>query len=91
MDGIIKISFLGDLCPINRVETSFLKGSFTQVYNNFIEELRESDYVIANLECPLTLSNSKIDKIGPNLKAQPDVIEGIKHGKINVLTLGITT
>lgn len=43
--------------------------------------------VITNLECPLTLSSKTIKKTGPNLKAHPDCINGIKFGGFNVFTL----
>jgi poly-gamma-glutamate synthesis protein (capsule biosynthesis protein) len=39
------------------------------------------------LECPLTSNIKKIKKVGPNLKANPGCIDGIKNGNINVFTL----
>ena len=52
-DGI-KILFTGDLCPHGRIEELALNRQFKKIYNDFIDEFRENDLNVVNLECPLT-------------------------------------
>ena len=83
----INIIITGDFCPHKRVEQAFLKKEFGNVFNGFKKIAEECALSITNLECPLTLSNTPIAKTGPNLKAHPDCINGIKFGGFNVVTL----
>jgi hypothetical protein len=82
----LKISFLGDICPINRVEDAVLTNNFSN-FDAIGKILNDQDLVIANLECPLTESRRKIDKIGPNLKAHPKTINLLKHLNIGIVAL----
>jgi len=86
MDNKFILSFLGDFAPINRIEKLSLNGSF-ELFDSFRASVDKSAYIIANLECPLTNCKDKIEKIGPNLKANPETIEFLKYLKINVVTL----
>ena len=86
MNEEVKISFLGDLCPINEVDNLVVNNDL----NNFSEManlLINKDLVIANLECPLTKSKNKIKKIGPNLKGNPDSVKLLKYLSINLTAL----
>lgn len=83
----INIIITGDFCPHKRVEQAFLKEEFENVFSGFEKIAEDCDLSITNLECPLTLSNIPIAKTGPNLKAHPDCINGIKFGGLNVVTL----
>lgn len=86
MNEAVKISFLGDFCPINRTEKLIIDNDFNN-FNETRDLLKDQDIVIANLECPLTLSDRKIRKIGPNLKGNPITVNLIKHLNINMTTL----
>lgn len=83
----IKILLTGDFCPINRVEKLAINRNFIEVYNDFIDVFKESDLNIIDLECPLTLSESATNKIGPHQKAHPDCINLIKYANINAVAL----
>ena len=85
--GKISILITGDFCPHKRIEQAFLKKEYKDVFNGFEIIANDCDLAITNLECPLTLSNIPIEKTGPNLKAHPDCINGIKFGGFNVVTL----
>ena len=85
--GKISILITGDFCPHKRIEQAFLKKEYKDVFNGFEIITNDCDWAITNLECPLTLSNNSIEKTGPNLKAHPDCIEGIKFGGFNVVNL----
>jgi len=86
MQNEVNISFLGDLCPINRVEKLILDKTYDG-FSDLTQILAKQDLVIANLECPLTDTNRKIKKIGPNLKANTGSIDLIKHLNISIAAL----
>ncbi|MBN2570799.1 MAG: CapA family protein [Ignavibacteriales bacterium] len=83
----VKFLFTGDFCPINGVEKLFLNKEYEKVYGDFLPILKDKDFSISNLECPLTLGQKKLLKAGPNLKANPKCIEGIKYGDFDIVTL----
>ena len=57
----------------------FKQGDLNKVLGNeLLEKWNNSDYKIFNLEAPITNSNDTIKKCGPNLKNNPNIIEGIK-------------
>lgn len=82
----LSISFFGDFAPINRIEALSLESESNR-FDSFKEAIDESDFVVANLECPLTTFQTKISKIGPNIKADPLTIEFIRYLRLNLLTL----
>lgn len=84
-----KLSFLitGDFCPHRRIENKFRKHKYNEVFNDFLKYSQNSDVVITNLECPLTRSDKLLKKTGPNLKAHPECIKGIKFAGFNIVTL----
>lgn len=59
----MKIAFLGDI---------YIDGEYLKCNSNLLsgikEKIKSADFVIANLEAPITNSVHKISKIGPNLK-----------------------
>lgn len=82
----LSISFFGDFAPINRIEALCFESGSNR-FDLFKEAIDGSDLVVANLECPLTTVKSKINKIGPNIKADPITIDFIRYLKLNLLTL----
>ena len=83
----ISILCMGDLCPHGKIQEACLSDAFYYIINEFKQEFHTSDFSLANLECPLTLSEDKIDKDGPCLKADPQTIKLIKACKINIINL----
>jgi len=53
MESEVTISFVGDLCPINKVQDLFTGDNSSMVYGDIIKEFNQSNYVVANLECPI--------------------------------------
>lgn len=80
-----KILFCGDLAPVDRNEVLLLKKE--NLFADIEEDIIESEIVFANLELPLTNSNKKIEKNGPCLKANTEVIKQIKKAGFNLLGL----
>jgi poly-gamma-glutamate capsule biosynthesis protein CapA/YwtB (metallophosphatase superfamily) len=86
IDNEVRISILGDICPVNRVEDAILRSDLA-IFEDAREILIKQDLVIANLECPLTQSEKKIKKIGPNLKGHPRTTDLLKYLNINIAAL----
>lgn len=83
----MKIFVAGDYVPQNRIHKLIENNNFS-----FFDEIKnltqEADFAIVNLEAPIYNNESKpIQKCGPNLKISPKVIESLKYGEFNVVTL----
>lgn len=73
----INLLFAGDFIP---PETK------NNIYSDGLREiLKDKDISIVNLETPLTLSNSPIDKLGNNFKRHPEAIKHIIDGYIDAV------
>lgn len=81
-----KIIIFGDICPDNNYRELFRKGSCA-FSDDILDEIKEAEYVIANLECPATNETKPITKCGPNLKVMPEDICNMSRIGINVLSL----
>ncbi|OIQ27403.1 MAG: hypothetical protein BM564_12985 [Bacteroidetes bacterium MedPE-SWsnd-G2] len=80
----INISIAGDIAPIGINEFLFSSGDKDTILNGL---KISSDYLIANLECPLTESQKRISKSGPNIKARPTTINGMKNIGVDCVNL----
>jgi len=78
------ITIAGDLAPLSKNQSIFEIGKTEEILNNI--ELN-SDFFVTNLECPLTDSNKKILKSGPNIKASIKTINGIKNIGVDLVNL----
>lgn len=64
----MKLVVAGDFCPQNRIVDLIEKGKYSYIFSDVKSILAESDFSIANLECPVvSKSSDKIIKRGPNL------------------------
>jgi len=84
----INVIFTGDFCPTAVPTDALLKKTTVKaIFGDLYEIIHDSDFSITNLECPLTASNESIKKIGPNLKAGPEVATLLKEAGFNMMTL----
>jgi len=84
----VKIFVSGDFSPVRGVEDYLLKDyERKKVFGKLSDVILNSDISITNLECPLTLGNKSIDKIGPNLKSDPKIANVLKETGFNLITL----
>lgn len=83
----LNILFAGDLCPMGEIEQACKDDQQSKIVSQFQDYFKRKDIFIANLECPLTTSNSKSIKVGPHLKADPLVLKIIQQCSIDVLNL----
>ena len=84
----ISILIAGDVVPTPANEQLFATGDIEALVGAEILELfDQSDISTINLECPITTHEDRIEKQGPNLKASPQSIEGIR--KLNPTIIGL--
>jgi len=83
----IKILVTGDFCPINRVEKLANDRDYASIFNDLLTIIRENDFTITDLECPLTTAQSTRIKIGPHQKAHPNCIEILKYAGVNLVAM----
>jgi poly-gamma-glutamate capsule biosynthesis protein CapA/YwtB (metallophosphatase superfamily) len=86
-DNTLKILFAGDFCPSGEIEKAFFSQNRINIYSDFLNILQNADFRVVNLECPLTESQNPITKTGPNIKASPAIVELIRDGHFDLVTL----
>lgn len=82
----IKIFIAGDFCPVGRNEQKFIDKDFAAV-ESIKSVIAQSDYAVVNLEVPLTETEDKIKKSGPNIRASPKTVEALKFLGVDLVTL----
>lgn len=87
MANNIKIAVTGDFCPIYENGDLIMNDLYDKAFGNLIENIKDKDLHITNLECPLTDSEAPILKHGPLLKADPVLIKGLKHALVDIACL----
>lgn len=72
------IIITGDIYPSGACEAPLVQGEAGQVFHDLLPHLQGADFVLGNLETPLTKLNNPITKDGANLKANPKTLNGLK-------------
>ena len=83
----IKILFTGDFCPHQRIEKLVKEGNYASVFNDFKKEFEGNDLNVVDLECPLTILETKIDKSGPHQKAHPKTINLLNEINVGLVAM----
>ncbi len=87
-DTTLSILIAGDMVPTKSNEDHFIKGDISSLLgNSMYETFQRADISSVNLECPLTSSETPIEKNGPNLRALPETIKGIKELNLTIVGL----
>lgn len=87
MKDSINILFTGDFFPGGENSLLIKEKRYNDIFNDFLPIIQNCDIAVTNLECPLTDSDTKIEKTGPTLKAGPETIQALKFAGFNLLTL----
>jgi len=83
----VSIVITGDFCVNELFEREFINDDSFQFFGETLNFYKKKDFVITNLEYPLTNCNAKIDKTGPTLKGNPLIINRLKSAGFNLATL----
>lgn len=87
-DSKLSILIAGDMVPTKSNERLFIDGNMSSLLGDSLHTIfQEADIVSVNLECPLTVSDTPIEKCGPNLRALPETLKGIKALNSSVVGL----
>ncbi len=77
----------GDVCPMGRVEEYFCSGDAVNIFHDLLDDLKNSDLTVVNLESPLITKSNPILKSGPALSAQTGCVKGLFQSGIQVVSL----
>lgn len=84
----MKLLIAGDFCPIKRTDKYLKEERYDDLLNGFDKIVKSVDYAIVNFECPVTKSNTKIEKTGPCIKTENlNSFEALRFAGFNLLTL----
>ncbi len=84
----ISLFVSGDFCPVKCPENMLvIENTIETFLGDLCETIKNADFSITNLECPLTLADDAIEKIGPNLRAHPDTAAMLSTVGFNMVTL----
>lgn len=84
----MKLLIAGDYCPIGRTDKYLKEERYDDLLNGFNKIVESVDYAIVNFECPVTKSNTKIEKTGPCIKTENlNAFEALRFAGFNLLTL----
>lgn len=87
MKDSIVILFTGDFFPGGKNSLLIKEKRYYDLFTDFLPIIQNCDIAVTNLECPLTDSDTKIEKTGPTLKGSPETIQALKFAGFNLLTL----
>lgn len=84
----MKLLIGGDIAPTESNRRIFCHPEQGELVDEGIQNLLEqADYRVFNLEVPLTNSNKKIAKFGPNLSAEKECVRGLQKIGVDFVTL----
>ena len=75
----------GDFCPIYR-NTSKVENLDLTIFGDLLPVIQQSSFAITNLEAPITTSNEKILKVGPNIKTNKNAAVLLKQANFKLVT-----
>lgn len=81
------VLFCGDVATSPYSCESFRNGDLETLFNDILPLMQNTDNVIVNLECALTEKDTKIKKIGPNLKSPIETAETLKKAGVTACGL----
>lgn len=84
---MLKILIAGDLCPRDRCAKVLKDAKFEIYFGEISKIIKNTDYSLVNLECPIIKEGTPIKKQGPNLKTSPKIIDLIKYFGFKGVTL----
>jgi hypothetical protein len=87
MKNTIRILITGDICPAKSPVVLSGENDSTNPFGQISEFFHNADYVVSNLECPLTDHPKPINKTGPCIWANPSFAAVLKKSGIDALGL----
>ena len=86
-DPVLNMMAVGDIVPGGRTEALFMNDQSEMLLGNAWKLFSESDFVLFNLEAPLTKRGSPIRKCGSNFRVSPEVARGLFRAGFTIASL----
>lgn len=86
-DPVLNMLFVGDVVPGGRTELLFMNDQSKMLLGNAWQIFSEADFVLFNLEAPLTKRGSPISKCGSNFRISPEVARGLYKAGFTIASL----
>lgn len=83
---MINLLITGDFCPIYRNESKVEALDLT-IFGDLLPIIQQSSYAITNLEAPITSSNVRISKVGPNIKTSRNAAILLRQANFKLVTV----
>lgn len=86
----MRVLVAGDLCQTKRIDLAVRNVNFSTPFGEVRALVRDMDYSIVNLECPIVVNSDNDDRIikcGPNLKGSVEIVDAIKFLGFKCCTL----
>lgn len=84
-DNIVKLLFTGDYYPYPKLKNYCQENECQEViFGDLINDINEADIAGINIEFPITDSNNKKKKVGPNLKGDPITLSPLRKAGFNL-------
>ena len=85
---MIQVLIGGDICPVGDIEIAFTTGNAYEIFHDLLDEIACADLSIVNLESPLILQETPIQKAGGFvLGVSTRCVQGFVAAKWHVLNL----
>lgn len=81
------ILILGDVCPFRGYPNLFENKNTTQIFGDLLPLLNNAEYVVANLETPITETNEILEKNGLNFKIKSEYLRVFKEANLKAFSL----
>ncbi|MCD6322599.1 MAG: CapA family protein [Clostridiales bacterium] len=85
MKSRIEILIAGDFCPIGRTGQAIIDGRSNEMIKDIRTHIDSADISVVNLEAPLSLGGSPIEKTGPNIQADPRCVDFLLESKFSLI------
>lgn len=87
MKDTVRITVMGDICPSWGYSDLFKTGDPSVIFGDILDCIGDTDYLVANLESPVTLNDNKLSKNSVCLKANPAELSVIKKAGIDAMAI----
>ncbi len=87
VDPALNIMAVGDIVPGGRTEALFINDQAKVLLGNTWRLFAESDFVLYNLEAPLTKRGKPISKCGSNFRTSSKVAKGLYKAGFNIASI----
>ncbi len=87
MNNTIQLLITGDFYGGGRIDTLIAEEKYSEIFNDFLPVIQQSDLAITNLESALLEKGTSIEKTGPPIKSSPKTIKALEFAGFKLVSL----